>query len=655
MKKTGVLKSVGCVCAILAVALSSNGQTVYPPTITVPVTYFDYHSDGSNPDFNEGTSPNMVVPGMVRTTLDQDGLPVGTTTYLYSWGMGKWFRAWPQSQLGQGSDFLRPSYGALLFSPPAGSPLLGVNTVAYDTSYKNIVIHDSLVFTYVPGSAGVYQYQNASFFPLDNSGFQANGAAPDPTLQWNGLPLNRATNTHNYSFAMHFKINFQYETGQTFAFEGDDDMWVFINGQLVLDLGGIHNTTLGNFSLDAIATQLGLVQGESATLDVFYCERQSVGSDIKITSNIVAPVNLPAGPQLVPIPSFSTNTLPVFSWHPIPNQTPYTIQIDTTSSFTAPMITIAVSDTFFKPLVNMPPDTIYWRIKGDSTAFSATGSFIITDIRIPVLIPYVPKITQVKRPLLQWHGVIGASGYTIAADDNQDFSSPIFSLNVSDTFFQVLSDLPYSDICWKVKSNLVNTWSAIDQFTILPDSIPDLVRFNGSTVSTSRPAFVWHPVAKVSDYKIEIADNTNFTNATSLTVADTTFKPLADLSAGIWYWRVSCSRNYTLFEPADSLRIGSTDLSGTKLIDAMKHFVNVIRSKRGFSIFMGGYERGEVRVELYSVKGELTTIFSNASSGQTMVSWNGQDRFGKNCVNGIYILRVRVPGKVVTERIVVQR
>ena len=129
MKKTGVLKSVGCVCAILAVALSSNGQTVYPPTITVPVTYFDYHSDGSNPDFNEGTSPNMVVPGMVRTTLDQDGLPVGTTTYLYSWGMGKWFRAWPQSQLGQGSDFLRPSYGALLFSPPAGSPLLGVNTV----------------------------------------------------------------------------------------------------------------------------------------------------------------------------------------------------------------------------------------------------------------------------------------------------------------------------------------------------------------------------------------------------------------------------------------------------------------------------------------------------------------------------------------------
>ena len=118
---------------------------------------------------------------------------------------------------------------------------------------------------------------------------------------------------------------------------------------------------------------------------------------------------------------------------------------------------------------------------------------------------------------------------------------------------------------------------------------------------------------------------------------------------------MSCSRNYTLFESADSLRIGSTGLRGTRLAGAMKPFVNVIRSKKGFSIFMGGYERGEVRVELYSVKGELTTIFSNASSGQTMVSWNGKDRFGKNCVNGVYFLRIRIPGRVIAEKIVIQR
>jgi hypothetical protein len=70
----------------------SYGQELYPPTIKVGVTFFDYRSDGSNPDFNSGTNPGMTLPGMVLPNLDANGLPVGTTNYLYSWGIGKWFR-----------------------------------------------------------------------------------------------------------------------------------------------------------------------------------------------------------------------------------------------------------------------------------------------------------------------------------------------------------------------------------------------------------------------------------------------------------------------------------------------------------------------------------------------------------------------------------
>ena len=165
-----------------------------------------------------------------------------------------------------------------------------MHTPYVDSSYKNVVVKDSLVFNLVPGTAGIYQYQNANFFPLDNSGFQANGAAPDPTINYNGLPLDRTANKHNYSFAMHLHRNFEYAPGQTFAFEGDDDMWVFVDSQLVLDIGGVHNTTPGQFALDDFATQLGLKSGDSATLDVFYCERQSVGSDIKITTNIITAI-----------------------------------------------------------------------------------------------------------------------------------------------------------------------------------------------------------------------------------------------------------------------------------------------------------------------------------------------------------------------------
>jgi fibro-slime domain-containing protein len=277
----------GAIVMLLGGFFSTQAQDLYPATVTVPVTYYDYHSDGSCPDFNSGTNPGIVLQGMVMPTLDKDGLPVGNpNVLLYSWGIGKWWRQWSQQKLeNYGNDYDRPQYNA------TGKALVQVQnaqgTKWVDSSYKNVVVQGNLVFNSLGG--GMYQYIEPNFFPLDQSGFQTPPNLPDPTINYDGQPLNRATNTHNYSFAMHMKKAFQYESGQTFEFRGDDDMWVFINGQLVLDLGGIHNTTVGQFTLSALAAQLKLNVGDSATLDVFYCERQSTGSDIEITTNIVSP------------------------------------------------------------------------------------------------------------------------------------------------------------------------------------------------------------------------------------------------------------------------------------------------------------------------------------------------------------------------------
>jgi hypothetical protein len=295
---------------------------------------------------------------------------------------------------------------------------------------------------------------------------------------------------------------------------------------------------------------------------------------------------------------------------------------------------------------------------GAGNATSSAGVLIVVTPNlalVPVIIPYQPNVTLERRPVLRWHPVAGASTYTFVIDDNADFSSPISSFPLSDTSYKLLADLPFGAIYWKVKSNLVDIWSAVDKFTVLPDSIPDLIRYNGDSVSTKRPAFTWHPVTNALDYLIEIADNSAFSNAMSLKVSDTAFVPLADLSNGTWYWKVSCSRNYALFEPYDSLMIGSTGLRGTKLSGAMKPFASVLKTARGFSISTGGYENGAVRAELYSVRGELAYLFTNTGSGQTLVMWNGRDRFGKICGNGVYILRVRMPGKAMTYRIIIQR
>jgi fibro-slime domain-containing protein len=261
---------VGMIC--FAVHFTS-AQDIYPSTIRVPVTYYDFHSDGSNPDFNPGTNPAIVLPGMVQPVLDANGLPVGTTTYLYNWGIGKWFRTWRQSAVGYGNDFQRPAYA------DGGRTLVGVNTVGYDTSYKNIIMMDSLVFNYVNGSNGVYEFVDTAFFPLDNRGFGNEGLA------------------HNYSFAAVIHREIQYRQGLAFYFQSSEDMWVFINGHLVLDLGGIHGATAGQFNPDNFAAALGLSPGDSAALEIFWTQRSGGASSVKVSTSIITacPVSLILG------------------------------------------------------------------------------------------------------------------------------------------------------------------------------------------------------------------------------------------------------------------------------------------------------------------------------------------------------------------------
>jgi fibro-slime domain-containing protein len=75
-----------------------------------------------------------------------------------------------------------------------------------------------------------------------------------------------------------------------FSFTGDDDVWVFIDNRLALDLGGIHPEQSGSFSVDQV---LGAGEiGKNHILRVFYVERHSSASNITIETNIVAP---PAG------------------------------------------------------------------------------------------------------------------------------------------------------------------------------------------------------------------------------------------------------------------------------------------------------------------------------------------------------------------------
>jgi len=262
--------------AIIVVAALSAASSAFalPATVTNLVTIRDFTSRSFKPFYN----PNFEKPGAIS------GLELGIVQTTLVGKLPTFNNPPPVAVTGGGPSSVTTAadYNEWWSATVDGAPNNAPFTIPLvSTLTSSVATGDPdcpFLVTYTFDSALL---PGGQFFPIDGAG--SGGGVPS---QGTGGYYGNEGRPHNYGFTLQYNTTFDYFPGVGFSFFGDDDLWVFVNNKLVLDIGGVHPQTAGGFVLGALSTDvdgnlLGLTPGATYDIDFYYAERHTTQSNLK--------------------------------------------------------------------------------------------------------------------------------------------------------------------------------------------------------------------------------------------------------------------------------------------------------------------------------------------------------------------------------------
>jgi len=271
-----------------APAPTTTGVDEAPEAIVLTGVVRDFKErtvEGGHPDFERRPARGFgQYVGNVAEQLDADGKPVFT---------GQGFKVGSQWKDSHGNPIcwrlFDSSRGDVAGSNQGSDP----GGIQSDESFRLWFRDDPRVnksrlldVTLVRQADGSYVFdsdvdptydERGGFFPIDHQLYgNSGGDGPDHNF--------------HFTFELHTEFIHREDENQRFTFRGDDDVWVFIDGRMVIDLGGVHGALEQTIDLN----RLGLADGEIHKLSFFFAERHRTASNFRMTTNFeMQSVDLP--------------------------------------------------------------------------------------------------------------------------------------------------------------------------------------------------------------------------------------------------------------------------------------------------------------------------------------------------------------------------